>query len=118
MPDKGLGELERLSDGERLLIDRRRHGETQAQAAGRHGLRPFLYGQCERDSAPAGTKISVPTDKSLLPLATHERCMLYRRRAGYTQARVARELKVCRWWLNQMERGVVPCDDLICYWEV
>ncbi len=40
-----------------------------------------------------------------------------RRRAGFTQARVAAELKVCRWWVNKMERGMASCDELLWYWE-
>lgn len=110
MPDKGLGELERLTAGERLLIDRRRRGDTQVAAANRHGVSPFIYGQMERDVAEAPSI-------NIGQLKPHERCLLYRRRAGFTQARVAKDLKCCRWWLNQMERGQVPCDTLLWYWE-
>lgn len=53
----------------------------------------------------------------VLPLAPHERCLLYRRRAGKTQAAIAEELKCCRYWVNQMERGEVPSDTLLWYWE-
>ena len=110
MPHKGLGQLERITVGERLLIDRRRRGETQGEAAARHGVSPFIYGQMERD------KIDGPRVK-VRRLEAHERCLLYRRRSDKTQAQVAKDLKCCRWWLNQMERGLVPCDTLVWYWE-
>ena len=114
MPNKGLGQLERLTVGERALIQRRRRGENQRRAAERHGLSIFIYGRLERDNPPRWLMIvPIKIDK----LTPAERCLLYRRRAGYTQARVAKELGVCRWWLNQMERGAVACDDLLWYWE-
>lgn len=50
-------------------------------------------------------------------LAAHERCLLQRRRAGYTQARVAKDIGVCRWWLNQMEHGKIDCTPLSSYWD-
>jgi hypothetical protein len=46
----------------------------------------------------------------------HEHCLLLRRRAGYTQDRVATDIGCCRWWMNQMERGLVPCNQLVEYW--
>ena len=110
MPDNGLGELERLTIGETLLIDRRRRDESQADAAKRLKLTHSMYGKWEREIVP-GTRAKV------LPLKGHERCLLYRHRSNDTQEKVAKDLKFCRWWVNQMERGVVPCDDLICYWE-
>ncbi len=50
-------------------------------------------------------------------LKVYEICLLYRRRSGYTQTQVARKLKRCRWWINQMERGEAPCHELIDFWE-
>lgn len=111
MPDKGLGELEALTRGEALLLDRRRRGETQVAAGRRWNVPHSRYSLWERDLADDAPTVKIDQ------VEPHERCLLYRRRAKFTQARVARELGVCRWWLNQMERGVVPCDDLIWYWE-
>lgn len=110
MPNTGLGELERLSNSECLLIDRRRRGENQHQAAQRLGTTPFMYGKWERDV------VAGPTTK-VLQLRPHECCLLYRRRVGKTQADVAHDLMCCRWWVNQMERGVVSPDVLLWYWE-
>ena len=110
MSDTGLGELERLSNCEQLLIDRRRRGETQPQAAKRLGTTPFMYGKWER-AVVNGPSVKVGM------LKPYERCLLYRRRAEKTQAEVAEHLERCRWWVNQMERGEVSCDTLLWYWE-
>jgi hypothetical protein len=29
---------------------------------------------------------------------------------------LAKDLNVCRWWLNQMERGLVDYKPLLSYW--
>lgn len=108
---KGLGELEHLTPGEKLLLQRRRAGQKQHQAAKEYGVAHSLYGQWERDAVGGIPEVII---SEVMP---HERCLLYRRRAKFTQARVAREMKICRWWLNQMERGEQSCDDLIGYWE-
>ena len=69
------------------------------------------YARWERDA------IGTPIGPHVFQLLHHERCLLMRRRAGFTQARVAAELKVCRWWVNKMERGMASCDELLWYWE-
>ncbi len=111
MPPKRLGPLGRLSRGERLITDRRRRKETQTAAAARLDTNPFTYGQWERDADEG------PSITSVQPLRMHERCLLYRRRAGKHQFEVARGLGRSRWWVNQMERGLVPCEELLSYWE-
>lgn len=110
MSNRGVGELGRLMAGERLLIDRRRRGETQAQAARRYFVSRARYGMWERgDEHPQPPRVG--------RLASHERCFLYRRRVGETQLEVAEALGTCRWTINQMEHGIVKCDDLLWYWE-
>ena len=112
MPPKRLGPLGRLSCGERLIIDRRRRNETQEAAGKRHGgWSAFTYGGWEQDNG-AGPLIR-PVER----LKMHERCLLYRRRAGTSQAEIARDLGRSRWQVNQMERGEIPCDELLSYWE-
>ena len=113
MSKKGLGHLGRLSNGERLLLNRRRGGESQREAAECFETTLFIYGQWERDVV-TGPRPSRLDGRSVEP---HERCLLYRRRLGDSQELIASVLGRCRWWVNLMERGLVPCDELIGYWE-
>ena len=110
MPNNGLGELERLTIGEKLLINRRRKGKSQTSSAKFHQVSQSTYGRWERDEE-IGPKVMASG------LRPHERCLLYRRRAGCTQQQVAEDLDVCRWWINKMERGLTTCDQLLWYWE-
>lgn len=103
--------LQDLTSGERLLLVRRRRGQTQRQAAVSLGIPISLYSQMERDLATTSAR---PGLKRLEP---HERCLLHRRRSGATQSKVAKDLGVCRWWLNQMETGRASCEQLLSYWE-
>jgi FixJ family two-component response regulator len=50
-------------------------------------------------------------------LSANERCVLQRKRAGYTQLQIATDLGVCRWWVNQMESGRQDCTPLSSYWD-
>lgn len=101
-----------LTDAERFILKRRRDGLNQRQAAKALGLSLSAYSLLERGgSSPT---VSPP---ALGPLKPHERCLLYRRRAGKTQAEVASGLDHCRYSVHQMERGRVDCTDLLCYWE-
>lgn len=68
-----------------------------------------MYSQMELGSIPAKRlKIGRITE--------NERCVLMRRRAGYTQRQVGKDLGFCRWWINQMESGKVDCTPLTTYW--
>ena len=113
-----LGELEKLTAAERLIVDRRRKGETQAQAAGRYGVSQSRYSRWERGlDDPVETLGPGPVLPKVTPLKPHEKCLLYRRRVGVTQAKVATDLKRCKMWVRQMERGEVDCTELVQYWE-
>ena len=112
MPDKELGELGLLTRGERLLIQRRRLGERQSEAALRHGVSSSMYGKWERDVTEGPAMVMM-----IWRLEAHERCLLYRRRCGKGQAEVAKDLGRCRLWINRMERGDAPCSELLGYWE-
>ena len=105
-----MSELGKPTRGERLLITRRRRGEKQYQAAWRLSTTHSMYAKWERDIVP-GPHVKIGR------LEPHERCLLYRRRAGFTQAQVAEGLDMCRYWVNLMETGQVSCDDLLWYWE-
>ena len=105
-------ELGKLTRAEKLLIQRRRVGETQAQAAARHGVSYTRYSAWERGKETSGLP-----NVTIGKLKPHEYCLLYRQRCNFTQERVANEMGICRWWLNKMETGAAPCGDLIEYWE-
>ncbi len=112
MPKKRLGPLGRLSCGERLLILRRRSKKSQKDASAKYDVNPFIYGRWERDVMLGPSTTHLP-----IRLKTHERCLLYRRRAEIAQRVIARELGRSRWHINKMERGVISCHELLCYWE-
>lgn len=101
-----------MSRGDRLCIERRRRGETQAQAARRWGVSYQLYSSWERDSAPRpGPAVELGR---VMP---HERCVIYRRHAFRTQAQVAEDIGCCVYTVRKMEAGDAACDDLLGYWE-
>jgi len=99
-----------LSKGERLLIDRRRRGETQVDAGRRFGITTFRYREWELDLDP-----KAPTVKPGR-LTDLEVCYLRRRRAKHTLPQLADLMGISRFWLNQMERGSANPERLIAYW--
>lgn len=98
---------------ERFLLARRRMGWNQENAASRLGLSTRDYARLERGEL-SRPRLRAPR---LGRVRRHERCLLLRRRARVSQAEVAREIGRSRWWVNQMERGQAPVDDLVWYWE-
>lgn len=94
-------------------MNRRRKEETQAQAAMRHGVSQTRYSRWERGLEAERDIPRVAVGR----LRPHERCLLYRRRAGRSQAAVATDLGRCKMWVRQMERGEVDCTELTSYWE-
>ena len=106
-----IGELEKLTKSESLMIKRRRSGKTQAQMAEKYGVSLSTYGLWERSNQKKAPNVKIAV------LAAHECCLLYRKRSNYTQDRVAKEMGISRYWLNKMEMGHEPCDDLLWYWE-
>ncbi len=120
--------LGRLKDHERLLIWRVRSKKTQAQAARKLRMTPAKYATMEMGRASVeGRPATVLTEVNSFSvpkipengkhLEAFERCLLYRRRTGKSQAVVAKGIKLSRYWVNRMERGLAPCDTLLWYWE-
>ena len=109
-----MAEIEKMSLGESLIIDRRRKEETQTQAAKRLGVSYSRYSLWERDILADNVPDIIVPLNSLQPF---EDCFIYRRRAKITQAKVAQDLDCCRNWVNLMERGLAPVDTLKWYWE-
>jgi DNA-binding XRE family transcriptional regulator len=95
---------------ERLRIWRRRQKWKQMRAAKHFQVSPQQYFRWE-----SGQDLSLPGIK-LGRLEPFEVCFLLRRRSGLRQEDLAKDLNVCRWWLNQMERGLVDYKPLLSYW--
>lgn len=102
----------KLRRNETLLIGRLRRGLSQDGAAARFGVPVKIYRSWERSRPPRGRAWAVEPDR---PTA-QERCLVLRRRAGLTQAQVARHLGCSRWWVNQMENGNAPVRALAEFW--
>lgn len=99
-----------LSAGETLIIDRRRRGESQADAARRHRVSSYRYRRWEDDDDPDAPRVELET------IEEYEAFHVLRRRAGMLIEDLAAEIGCSRWWVTQMERGQAPCGRLKDYW--
>lgn len=111
-----MSEIEELTEAERYLLDRRRKGENQTQAAARLGISRQKYNKLECGNLSLLPERQVPAI-TIASLSGGERCLLYRRRLGLTQTALAAERSMSRYWINRQERDAVDSTDLICYWE-
>lgn len=102
-----------LTEGERLLIERRRLGENQSQAAKRHGVRFDTYSWWERDLR-SGDRPHVKIGK----LSRGETCFILRRRLGLTRKQVADKVGVSGFWITQMEKEKANSTRLGEFWDV
>lgn len=100
-----------LTIAERLLIARRRLGESQQEAADRLAVTLYRYRQLEAGMG----KIRAP---KLGELAEHEICLVRRRRAGISLRELAKALGTSCWWVTQMEYGRAPVERLVRYWQM
>ncbi len=100
-----------LTDGEQLLIYRRRGGETQADLARRYGVSLYQYRQWETDK-----ERNTYVRPLLGTLRPHEQCLIKRTRSGKSVNDLARDIGICSWWLTQMERGDAPVERLLAHW--
>lgn len=105
----------KLSQGEALLIWRRRKGWNQGKAAKYYKLSLFNYKLAEYGLLRGFCFDEVLNNIGLLH--SHEECLIYRKRSKKTQKQVAHELGVCRYWLRLQEKGVQSCDKLLAHWE-
>lgn len=100
-----------LTKGELLFLDRRKRGETQAQAAKRIGTNRYIYGFWERDEPIR------PYPKTNYRCKEKEEIfIIIRRRAGLTQKQMAKKLKCSENWYRMMEKGQVDNKKLRKYW--
>lgn len=104
-----------LARGEQFLIERRRAGKNQVQFAKKYGVKLAVYRGWENDLDAEGLKAAPKV--TLGKLAPHERFFLARRRNGMSLQELAKRMKLCRWWVRQMECGDAPCEKLAAYWK-
>lgn len=102
---------EELTRGERLLINRRRKGQTWYQAAEARNIPGKRYRLQEADKVPNAP--FVPANH----LTKLEKCFLQRRRWKITQKALGEDLNLSRAWVNQMENGSADPARLIYYWQ-
>ena len=100
-----------LTLSERLLLSRRRDGNTQTQAAAKWGISEWDYRMRE-----SGQRNDECPPVRLQGVQPHEACFLMRRRAGIKRTELANTMDVSCWWLTQMERGKVNPKRLIEFW--
>lgn len=106
---KKLGDLK---NHERLIIRRRRLGNTQTQEAKRLGVSRYMYRKWELGDPHK----EITFERKLSTLGIFEICFLLRRRKKMTVTQVAEEIGVSKTWVSDMELGTVFIGDLIKYW--
>ena len=102
-----------LSNGERLLVQRRRDGLTQRQAANEHGVTLYRYRQWETTESSVNGVPKVNVGR----LRVHEQCLVYRCRARMTQAQAAKASGMSKYWLWLIEQGEEDGTKLIEFWQ-
>lgn len=102
-----------LTNGERLLIDRRRSGETKAAAAKWYAVSLYRYTQWEADLGDGLKDVPSP---SLGRLAFYEESFVLRRRLGLTLKQFGARIGTSAHWVTRMESGTAPDDRLRDFW--
>ena len=105
-------EVGELSLQETMILYRRRLGISQTQMAALFRVHRETYGRLER-----GDNIQLKIDRPYLgELQDHEKCLILRRRSGWTQEQCAESMNITRYWFNLMELGKAPCEPLTKFW--
>lgn len=111
---KALIKKTALRRPERVVLYRLRLNETQEEFADRLGISLDRVKRMENGS---GKKDLAKFPGELAdPLTVQEMCIVKRRRARMTQAQVAKELKISRYWLIKMEHGEINILPLYNFW--
>lgn len=100
----------KLTDAERLWLDRRRRGETQDQAGQRRNVGRARQWRQETGREPVPDASSLPDSVSAA-----ERLQLARRRAGLALRALATALSVSKVTILDWERKADP--RLVTYWK-
>ncbi len=104
--------LKKLTRGERLVLERRRQGQTQREAAKRLNVARYTYRGWEWDEI--GGAPLTPLGK-LEPI---EVAYILRRREEISLGDCAENMGVSKWWFRRMERGDVNPKRLLRYWGI
>ena len=101
-----------LLEHAKLGIIRRRAGQTRKETALALQISPSTLYNWEKGRTTA--KITIK--ENLYELTLREQFYLHRKMAGLTQAQLAKELGVSRYWVILMEQGKVSGKRLEEYW--
>lgn len=105
------GEALNLSEGEQALIYRRRMRMSQKDMAALVGVKRRRYSEIEGK----GSKV-MAFAMAVEPLEPHEKCLVWRRRSGWTQQACADLMGITRYWYNLMENGKAGTTKLEAFW--
>jgi DNA-binding XRE family transcriptional regulator len=100
------------TNGELLLVRRKRLGVSQSEAARRCCVPRMVYNHWENDAGDGAPKAGT------LVLDPHEVLTIKRRRSGLTQQQLADTVGVTRQTVVEVEAGRASQDRLITYWEL
>lgn len=102
-----------LTPGDRLFLVRRREGKSQREAAAGWNVSYGTYSAWENNH-PAPIP---PPEVQVRRMTTEERCIVYRRQLGLTQAQVGERIDRCAYTVRKMELGVIDPAPLLAHWE-
>jgi len=105
--------LGKITKSERLIVERRRRGNTPKAEAARRKMSIHTYKRFEKRDTYNEINFH---GKYFAPLGIFEICHLLRKRAKKTGTVVACEMGVSKGWISLMERGIRPMGALINYW--
>lgn len=104
---------DRLTRGERLAIERRRHRWTQAQAAESHGVSVYVFQRWEKDWHSDPPFVTFES-----PIQDYEWCFVLRRRSFLTLHQLGELMGLSHKWIHRAERGEVrDVTALVLWWE-
>lgn len=109
----GSGEVIELSTGECWLIWRRREEISQSKVAQSVKLTRRQYSEFELGISNHSVHLETPANGTL---SEAEKCLIWRRRSGWTQQSCADLMDITRYWYNLMENGKAPSSKLETFW--
>jgi len=101
-----------INNSEKLFLERRRDGLSQAEVADKLGVSQTTY--AKREKFPFRTS---DTENEYMKVKVNEACVVLRRRESMKQIDIAKRLGVCRYTVNKMEKGQVDCARLAQLWQ-